>query len=93
MYFGKILPKSERWQSLQIVSALWLGSKSVAYMKEKAKQLGIRRLFTFTLTEDFIKMLGITRPNQAELPPKVWGECSRCPKYFQCDEVGMAQDL
>jgi hypothetical protein len=62
-------------------------------MKEEAKHLGIRRLFTFTLTEVFFKMLGFTRQNQAELPPKVWGECSRCPKYFQCDEVGMAQDL
>ena len=72
---------------------LGLGSKLVAYMKEEAKQLGIRRLYTFTLTEDFFKMLGFTRQKRAELPPKVWGECSRCPKYFQCDEVGMAQDL
>ena len=70
-----------------------LGSKLVEYMKEEAKQLGIRRLYTFTLTEDFFKKLGFRTQDRSELPPKVWGECSRCPKYFNCDEVGMVLDL
>ncbi len=72
---------------------LGLGSKLVEYMKEEAKQLGIRRLYTFTLTEDFFKTLGFRPQDRSELPPKVWGECSRCPKYFHCDEVGMVLDL
>ncbi len=72
---------------------LGLGSNLVEYMKKEAKQLGIRRLYTFTLTEDFFKTLGFKQQNRAELPAKVWGECSRCPKYFQCDEVGMVLDL
>jgi len=72
---------------------LGLGKKLVEYMKEEAKQLGIRRLYTFTLTEEFFKMLGFRRQDRSELPPKVWGECSRCPKYFHCDEVGMVLDL
>jgi amino-acid N-acetyltransferase len=72
---------------------LGLGSKLIEYMKKEAKQLGIRRLYTFTLTEDFFKSLGFKQQNRAELPAKVWGECSRCPKYFQCDEVGMVLDL
>ena len=72
---------------------LGLGKKLVEYMKEEAKQLGIRRLYTFTLTEEFFKMLGFRRQDRSELPPKVWGECSRCPKYFQCDEVGMVLEL
>ena len=70
-----------------------LGSKLVKYMKVEAKKLGIKRLYTFTLTEDFFKSLGFKPQKRGELPPKVWGECSRCPKYFQCDEVGMALDL
>jgi amino-acid N-acetyltransferase len=72
---------------------LGLGSKLVEYMKEEAKQLGIRRLYTFTLTEDFFKTVGFRPQDRSELPPKVWGECSRCPKYFNCDEVGMVLDL
>ena len=72
---------------------LGLGSKLVAFMKEEAKKLGIKRLFTFTLTEDFFHTLGFRRQNRKELPPKVWGECTRCPKYFKCDEIGMVLDL
>jgi amino-acid N-acetyltransferase len=70
-----------------------LGSRLMEYMKEEAKQLGIHRLYTFTLTENFFKTLGFKRQDRSELPPKVWGECSRCPKYFHCDEVGMVLDL
>jgi amino-acid N-acetyltransferase len=72
---------------------LGLGSKLVQFMQQEAKQLGIKRLFTFTLTEDFFKTLGFKKIERNGLPPKVWGECSRCPKYFHCDEVGMVLDL
>ena len=72
---------------------LGLGSKLVQHMQQEARQLGIKRLFTFTLTEDFFKTLGFKKIERNGLPPKVWGECSRCPKYFHCDEVGMVLDL
>lgn len=72
---------------------LGLGSKLVEFMKVEAKQLGIKRLFTFTLTEEFFQSLGFKRQGRDELPAKVWGECSRCPKYFKCDEVGMVLEI
>ena len=72
---------------------LGLGSKIVNHMKEEANQLGVKRLFTFTLTEEFFKTFGFKRQDREELPPKVWGECSRCPKYFECDEVGMVLEI
>jgi len=72
---------------------LGLGSKLINYMINEARQLGIKRLYTFTLTEDFFKPLGFKRLKRDELPPKMWGECSRCPKYFKCDEVGMVRVL
>jgi len=72
---------------------LGLGSKLVECMEKEARQLGIHRLFTFTLTEEFFSALGFKKIKRKELPPKVWGECSRCPKYFQCDEVGMVLEL
>ena len=72
---------------------LGLGSKLVEYMKAEAIQLGIKHLFTFTLTEEFFKSLGFKRQGRDELPPKVWGECSRCPKYFKCDEIGMVLEI
>ena len=72
---------------------LGLGSRVVEFMEEEARKLGIHRLFTFTLTEDFFNALGFRKISRKDLPAKVWGECSRCPKYFQCDEVGMVLDL
>ncbi len=72
---------------------LGLGSKLIQHMKQEALHLGIKHLFTFTLTEDFFETLGFKKIKRATLPPKLWGECSRCPKYFQCDEVGMVLEL
>jgi len=72
---------------------LGLGRKIVDFLKEDALSLGIRHLFTFTLQEDFFAALGFKRQERDDLPPKVWGECSRCPKYFRCDEVGMVMEL
>jgi len=72
---------------------LGLGSKLVEYMKAEARLLGIKRLFTFTLTQNFFKTMGFIKTERKELPPKVWSECSRCPKYFRCDEVGMVLNL
>ena len=72
---------------------LGLGSKLVDHMIDEARGLGIKRLFTFTLTENFFKNLGFTRKNRDKLPLKVWTECSRCPKYFKCDEIGMVLEL
>ena len=70
-----------------------IGREMIAYMKSEAQKLGLKELFTFTLAEDFFEKLGFKRRDRNELPPKVWGECSRCPKYFQCDEIGMFLDL
>lgn len=70
-----------------------LGRRLVEFLKQEAGRLGIRRLFTFTLSEEFFARLGFTRKLRDELPPKVWGECSRCPKYFKCDEVGMVLEI
>ena len=72
---------------------LGLGKKLVTHLIDDARQLGIKRVYTFTLTEDFFRTVGFKRQKREELPAKMWGECSRCPKYFKCDEVGMVRVL
>jgi amino-acid N-acetyltransferase len=72
---------------------LGLGKKLVNHLIDDARQLGIKRVYTFTLTEDFFRTVGFKRQQREELPAKMWGECSRCPKYFKCDEVGMVKVL
>ena len=75
------------------VQKLGLGRRVVEYMIKDAERLGIKHLFTFTLADDFFKTLGFEKRNKEGLPPKVWGECSRCPKYFKCDEIGMIMEI
>jgi amino-acid N-acetyltransferase len=66
-----------------------IGRRIVECMKEEARELGIKRLFAFTMAEEFFRALGFEPKERDDLPVKVWGECSWCPKYFKCDEVGM----
>ncbi len=66
-----------------------LGSKIVRHLVEDAKQLGIEQIIALTLIEEFFKKLGFKPKRKEELPAKIWDECSRCPKYFQCDEIGL----
>ncbi len=72
---------------------LGLGRKLVNHLIDDARLLGIKRVYTFTLTEDFFRTVGFKRQKREELPAKMWGECSRCPKFFKCDEVGMVKVL
>jgi amino-acid N-acetyltransferase len=69
------------------------GRQIVQHLITDARKLGVKYLYTFTLTESFFQGLGFKIIQRNELPPKVWGECSRCPKYFRCDEVGMVLEL
>lgn len=70
-----------------------LGRKLVEFMKKEAAGLGVQRLYTFTLAEEFFKQLGFKPKEKEELPAKLWDDCSRCPKYFKCDEVGMVLEI
>jgi len=70
-----------------------LGKRIPEHIIEEARLLGIKKLFDFTLADEFYTKLGFERKDKEELPAKVWGECSRCPKYFKCDEIGMILNL
>jgi len=89
------------WEDIAEIRALavhpqfWqsgLGSKIVRYLIEEARQMGIEKVFTFTLEEEFFEKLGFKPKTKEELPLQVWSECIRCPKYFQCDETGLIFD-
>jgi len=69
-----------------------LGAKIVRHLIEEARQMGIEKVFTFTLEEEFFEKLGFKPKTKEELPSKVWSECIQCPKYFQCDETGVIFD-
>jgi amino-acid N-acetyltransferase len=70
-----------------------LGRRMVEFLENEARQLGVKKLFAFTLVEEFFRALGFERKEREELPEKLWGECSWCPKYFKCNEIGMILEI
>ena len=66
-----------------------IGRLLVQDLIEDARALGAAHVFTFTLAPGFFSSLGFSAVGRDTLSPVVWAECSKCPKFYKCDEVGM----
>lgn len=66
-----------------------IGAKLVKACIKEAKQLEIPKIFTLTNKPDFFNKQGFRKVNKERLPMKVWGECVKCNKYTDCDEVAL----
>ncbi|MBN1817338.1 MAG: N-acetyltransferase [Sedimentisphaerales bacterium] len=70
-----------------------LGRALVQGCMERARELGLEKLFTLTLEPAFFEKNGFVKVDRGTLPMKVWSDCARCPKQDQCDEVAMIRIL
>jgi amino-acid N-acetyltransferase len=71
-----------------------IGRDLVKACISEAKELGIRKLFTLTVEEEFFKRMGFRLENKEGLPHKVWWDCMNCPKYPNyCDESALVLDI
>lgn len=70
-----------------------LGKLIVALLVDEARSLGLKKVYAFTLEEGFFRGLGFEPKQREALPSKLWSECSHCPKYFSCDEIGLALEI
>ncbi len=70
-----------------------VGSKLLDAALKEAKDLGLERVFTLTLTPEFFKQHGFREVAKERLPQKVWGWCVKCPKFPDCDEVALMVEL
>lgn len=66
-----------------------LGAALVASCLAAAAELGLQRMFCLTYQEAFFRRCGFERVDRSQLPEKVWGECVRCNKFLDCDEIAM----
>jgi amino-acid N-acetyltransferase len=66
-----------------------IGDRLVVVCLDEAKKLGIPTVFCLTYKPAFFERHGFSRLDKMELPHKVWGECYRCPKFPNCDEVAL----
>ena len=66
-----------------------VGAQLVEVCLEEARALGITTVFALTRQPNFFERLGFHQADVMALPRKVWGECYRCPKFPNCDEVAV----
>ncbi|WP_353684781.1 N-acetyltransferase [Thermodesulfovibrio sp. 3907-1M] len=70
-----------------------IGSLLVKKSLNEAKKFGIKRVFVLTYIPDFFKKIGFKELDKSKLPQKIWGDCIRCPKFPECDEVALIYEF
>jgi amino-acid N-acetyltransferase len=70
-----------------------VGTKLVNACIDEAKALGLKRVFCLTYKPEFFGRFGFRVADKTELPHKVWGDCIKCVKFPDCDEIAMILDL
>jgi len=70
-----------------------IGAQLVGACLKEARELGITTVFCLTYKPGFFEQCGFSQVEKTELPHKVWGECYRCPKFPDCDEVALIHHL
>jgi amino-acid N-acetyltransferase len=70
-----------------------IGDMLVDACLTEAGELGIVTVFCLTYMADFFKKCGFSLVDKSELPHKVWGECYRCPKFPNCDELALVYEI
>lgn len=70
-----------------------IGTQVVQACIDEAKELGLKRVFCLTYKPNFFAKFGFRIVDKSELPHKVWGDCMKCVKFPDCDEIAMILDL
>jgi len=70
-----------------------LGTLLVQACIDEGRAIGLKRLFCLTYKPDFFGRFGFRIVDKSELPHKVWGDCMKCVKFPDCDEIAMILDL
>lgn len=70
-----------------------VGTQVVQACIDEARVFGLKRVFCLTYKPDFFARFGFRIVDKSELPHKVWGDCIKCAKFPDCDEIAMIMDL
>jgi len=66
-----------------------VGRALVESCLEEARVLGLKRVFALTYKPGFFAKLGFHEIEKSELPQKIWGDCLKCAKFPDCDEIAL----
>jgi amino-acid N-acetyltransferase len=70
-----------------------IGRKLVKHCLKDAQELGIKQVFVLTYNTNFFKKFGFVDVEKSSLPQKIWGDCLRCPRFPECDELAVIKYL
>lgn len=70
-----------------------VGTELVRTCIDEARAIGLKRVFCLTYKPNFFGRFGFRIVDKSELPHKVWGDCMKCVKFPDCDEIAMILDL
>ena len=70
-----------------------IGKKLIQTCLDEARELGISKVFVLTYQEKFFSDIGFKKIDKSLLPQKIWGDCLKCPKFPNCDEIAMIFNL
>ncbi len=70
-----------------------IGRRLVSACLQEARALGLKRGFALTYKPGFFSKLGFEEIEKSKLPQKIWGDCMKCVKFPECDEIAMNIDL
>jgi amino-acid N-acetyltransferase len=70
-----------------------IGKKLIGECLNEAKELCVNKVFVLTYQPDFFKKMGFRLIDKNTLPHKIWGDCLKCPKFPQCEEVAVIKSL
>jgi len=68
-------------------------TKIINELLREAKEFELEEVFLLTYQNIFFKKFGFEEIDKSKLPHKVWTDCVNCPKFPNCDEIGMKLKL
>lgn len=69
------------------------GRMLVERIVEETQSLGLKKLMALTYVPDFFHKMGFATVDKHTLPEKIWGICSKCYKYQDCDETAVVREF
>jgi amino-acid N-acetyltransferase len=70
-----------------------IGKSLIESAINRAKKLGIKKVFALTYKLDFFQKLGFTEVPKDTLPKKIWSDCLKCPLFPDCNEIAVIKEI
>lgn len=74
-------------------SSKGIGTSLTKECLKEAESLDIKKVFALTYRAEFFKKIGFKEIDKSKLPQKVWGDCIKCVKFPDCDEVALIYEF